>query len=214
VTEVIEIYNANMVRIGEMDRRQAHIEGRWHKTFHLWIVDRSNESLLFQKRSPHVENFPSMLDITAAGHLEKDEDVQDGIREVEEELGIKLLFEDMHFLGYRVEVADQENGQFNREYQAVYLIDTDLSLNEYKPDPDEVYGIIRAPIRDCLSLFSKKIPHAKANGLIYSESKRTWDLVNCTVELSDFIPRIQPYYLTISIMAERLLEKRFPLGIS
>jgi isopentenyldiphosphate isomerase len=90
MAELIDIFDANLAPIGTMERAQAHKEGRWHRTFHLWImVPNTVPQLLFQLRSPHVENYPSMLDVTAAGHLEAGEEVIQGMREVEEELGCK-----------------------------------------------------------------------------------------------------------------------------
>src|SRR5690348_15694820 len=117
-----------------MERVQAHLAGEWHKTFHCWVVSSAGGGrILFQLRSPSMQNFPNMLDVSAAGHLEAGETVEQGVREVTEELGITFSPPDLAFLGYRVEVADQANGQRNREYQAVYLLRVDKELTDFAP---------------------------------------------------------------------------------
>jgi NADH pyrophosphatase NudC (nudix superfamily) len=155
-----------------------------------------------------------MLDITAAGHLAAGETVEQGLREVREELGVSLSTEQLHSLGYRVEVADQANGQLNREYQAVYLGETALSPRDFRPQPDEVYGLIGVAIADCFRIFADKTQRCNASGIAFHSDTGSWKEQTKSVGLTDFIPRIQPYYLTVAIMAERLLEGRRPLSIS
>ncbi|WP_407645941.1 NUDIX hydrolase [Actinacidiphila oryziradicis] len=106
-----------------MDRIEAHLQGKWHRTVHCWVVSAERGGqILLQKRSDTMKNFPGLLDVSAAGHLEAGEPVEAGLREVTEELGIEVDRSRLHHLGERVEVADQKNGQRNREYQSVCLI--------------------------------------------------------------------------------------------
>ena len=115
MAETIDIYDANLQHLGKMDRVEAHLKGHWHRTFHCWVVNGEGEGrILFQHRSAEMVNFPNMFDVSAAGHLEAGENVEQGIREVSEELGIPTSMDALHSLGYRVEVADQSNGQLNK----------------------------------------------------------------------------------------------------
>ena len=213
MTEEIEIFDANLDPKGKMDRKAAHLSGEWHQTFHLWLCSsRSGGSLLFQLRSPSAKNFPNMLDVTAAGHLLVGETVEDGTREAKEELGIAVEDLSLKSLGYRVEVADQENGQKNREYQAVFLSKDERGLDEYKPDPEEVYGVIDVPIAQGFALFQGEIDTLSADYFAYENGE--WCLGNMELKSGHFLPRIQQYYLTMLIMSERLLEGKTPLSIS
>ncbi|MFG1704970.1 NUDIX domain-containing protein [Nonomuraea sp. M3C6] len=213
--EHIDIYDANLRHLGTMERLQAHMEGKWHVTFHCWVVTAiDGGKILFQLRSKNMANFPDLLDVTAAGHLEAGERVADGIREVSEELGIDLPPDSLHGLGYRVEVADQENGQRNREYQAVFIAQVDLPLAEYAPQVEEVTGLLWLPLDAGIALFSDKAASATAHGIRYDSATATWVPMKRTVEKLDFLPRIQQYYLTACIMADRLLKEEFPLSIS
>ena len=67
-----------------------HRDGDWHETFHCWFVEKDDEDmfLYFQLRSKNKKEAPNIWDITSAGHIMHDEDVQSGgLREIEEELG-------------------------------------------------------------------------------------------------------------------------------
>jgi|SRR5579859_1716514 len=215
MAERIDIYDADLRHLGVMDRKEAHKEGHWHQTFHCWVVNgRENGSVLFQVRSPEMVNFPNMLDVSAAGHLEAGETEEQGIREVREELGIPLEMKSLHRLGYRVEVADQSNGQKNREYQAVYLHRLDKDLSGYYPQVEEISGLVWLGLQEGLELFSGAREHATVSGVRWNKSDSQWVSIRREVTMEDFLPRIQNYYLTVCIMAERLLENRFPLAIS
>lgn len=213
--ENIDIYNANLEPIGQMERRQAHREAHWHRTFHCWVVTALPQpAVLFQMRAPRMKNFPNLLDVSAAGHITAGESVEDGVREVREELGLPTEIDNLHFLGERVEVADQDNGQKNREYQSVYLWQVDVPLTSYKPDAHEVYGLFWLPINAGCDLFDGSLESLEIEGIEYAEAEGRFNASTRTVAASDFLPRIQRYYLAALINAERLLDGRNPLAIS
>lgn len=212
--ENINIYDASLRPKGVMERKLAHKKGEWHITFHCWIANRQRKSILFQLRSKEKKNYPDMFDISAAGHLIADEEIKDGIREVTEELGINIEYDDLYSLGYRVEVDDQENGQKNREYQSVYIAEISKELCEYNPQEEEVSGLMWMKLDDAISLFSNQIEDAKMNGIVYDKNNNLWSFSNRVVTKNDFIPRIQNYYLTVAIMCQRLFNGEFPLSIS
>ncbi|MGD7044671.1 NUDIX hydrolase [Jeotgalibacillus proteolyticus] len=99
--EQLSIFNEKEQKIGALPRNQVHANGAWHETFHCWFVRKSGNRiyLYFQLRSPEKKDFPSLLDVTAAGHLLASESVEDGVRELEEELGVKLPFTLLQPLG-------------------------------------------------------------------------------------------------------------------
>jgi isopentenyldiphosphate isomerase len=215
MADQIDVYNANLEHEGVMDRKEAHYAGRWHRTFHCWVVNLKPEpTMLYQLRAPRMKNYPNMLDVSAAGHIEAGESVHDGVREVHEELGIKATVAQTIYLGERVEVADQANGQRNREYQSVYLLVADLVLADYKPDPHEVWGLFQVKVSDGLDLFSARKDQVETQGIHYDESSKTYVEQTRIITSSDFIPRIQRYYLAALIAAERALEGKQDFAIS
>lgn len=211
----IDIYDANLEPQGSMERIQAHREGKWHKTFHCWIVSpRDGGKVLFQQRSATMRNFPGLLDVSAAGHLDSGESVEDGLREVREELGLALDIDDLAFLGQRVEVADQANGQRNREYQSVYMYVADVDLATISPDRGEVSALIWLPIQDGMRLFTDLVSSLELSGFTSEGHPPEWRPCMLSVTDASFLPRIQKYYLTSLIMAERLLLRSGPVAIS
>lgn len=214
--EIIDIYDANLVLVGQMDRREAHVRARWHRTYHCWVLTGSSGSgsLLFQRRSAASSSFPGCLDVSAAGHLRSGERAEDGIREVREELGIEVDSSCLYPLGYRTEVFDQDDGQKNREYQAVYLLRSALPLAAYRPSPREVAGLYWLDIESGVSLFTGRESAVEAIGITYNAEAKTWTVDRQRVTIAAFVPRITNYYLTIFIMAERLLEGRLPIAVS
>jgi isopentenyldiphosphate isomerase len=212
----IDIYNANLEPIGTMERIQAHKDGQWHQTFHCWVVDnKASGALLFQQRSHTMKNFPGMLDVSAAGHLDVGETVEDGLREVHEELGLPISMEDLVALGQRVEVADQANGQRNREYQSVFLYSADIDLGSIKPEPEEITALVWLPLPAGMDLFTGQIDSLSLTGYTYEGATvGSWEPFELDVSRDSFLPRIQQYYLTALIMAERVLKNAGPVAIS
>lgn len=213
--EVIDIYDGNLVLKGTMNREQAHFAGEWHRTFHLWLVSAvDGPAVIYQLRSPSKKSYPNLLDISAAGHLLAGETALDGLREVKEELGVSFSPDELVFLGDRIEIADEINGMKNREFQYIYMTRLDVCIEQLKPDPQEVYGVIALPISDGMKLHNGEIDSVSCRSKRYDEVNGTWCIETRNVTRKDFIQRIQRYYLTIHIMAERLMEGRFPLAIS
>lgn len=214
MSEYIDVYDANLAHIGVDERLAAHRSGKWHKTFHCWIVTSElGGALLFQRRSATMKNFPGLLDVSAAGHLEAGETIEDGIREVVEELGIPILMDHLKFAGYRVEVADQENGQLNREYQAVFLGIVNHSLMQYRPQKEEVSALLWMPIADGMRFFAGEILEIKLQGIEIGAGGTVKE-INVVVSIQNFLPRIQRYYLAALINAERALAGSHYLAIS
>ncbi|MBZ0275880.1 MAG: NUDIX domain-containing protein, partial [Anaerolineae bacterium] len=96
MTEILDIYDEQLNKIGTKERGAIHRDGDWHKVFHCWVAYRDESGrdfVVLQRRGPDTEVFPNLLDISAAGHYQAGETVRDGVREVREELGITVQFD-------------------------------------------------------------------------------------------------------------------------
>lgn len=216
MAEMIDIYDANLKHKGVMERIKAHMEGEWHRTFHCWVVSTERGgSLIFQQRSKKMKNFPGLLDVSAAGHIEAGEPIEEGVREVKEELGIDVDESRLIKLGERVEVADQANGQRNREYQSVYMYLTSQQISLYKPEEYEVTALVLLNIQDGFKMFRGEVDKVSMTGCSYEINENgIGEPFTLEATIQSFLPRIQQYYLTSLIMAERLLEGNFNVSIS
>ncbi|WP_367582529.1 NUDIX hydrolase, partial [Shouchella clausii] len=99
--------------------------------------EHDQEYIYFQYRSNDKKDYPGLLDITAAGHLMSHESVMDGMREVEEELGIHVDFADLVPLGVIEYMAEKENF-IDKELAHVFLYDSVHALEEFNPQLEEV----------------------------------------------------------------------------
>lgn len=201
--EYLDIFDDNMQHIGVVSREEAHQRGYWHRTFHCWVIRQEAEKqfVLFQKRGPEKEAYPQLFDITAAGHLQAGERPEDGLRELNEELGIDCTMNDVRFLGLRRESFKAEKIT-NREFCAVYFLESNIPLEAYVLQEDEVSGLIQMELAAGMALFADEVQEVSVTGFERDE-KGVNRHVDLAVRKEDFVPRLQGYYLTVFIMAER-----------
>ena len=73
--EYIDIFDENNNPTGEIKEKvQAHENGNFHRTAHIWIMNNKKE-LLLQKRSATKKSHPNCWDISGAGHIKAGETV-------------------------------------------------------------------------------------------------------------------------------------------
>lgn len=133
--EYIDIFDENNNPIGEVkEKTQAHEDGNFHRTAHIWIMNDDNE-LLLQKRSEKKKSHPNCWDISGAGHIMARESVIDGaIRELKEELGIEVNEKELQYI---VTIKSTKNPK-NMEFQYVYLLKCNKQVEEYIFEDNEV----------------------------------------------------------------------------
>lgn len=209
--ELLDIYDENMRLIGAKPRSDVHKHGYWHKCFQCWIVARraGRGYVLFQRRSAGKSLYPNALDITAAGHLRHGETIQDGLREIEEELGIHVRPSDLVPLGTRCEVA-RINNLIDREFSETYLYQDNRDLCDYRLDAGEVAGLVEVELRAGMQLFTGEVQEIRVGGTKAASGSGVHEL---TITARDTVPRIGGYYLKVFIMAERYIEGKRYLAI-
>jgi len=133
--EYIDIFDENNNPTGEVkEKQQAHEDGNFHRTAHIWIINDKSE-LLLQKRSASKKTHPNFWDISAAGHIRVGESVIDGaIRELNEELGVRKSAEDFTYIAT---IKSTKNPK-NMEFGYVYLIKCNKKIEEYIFKDNEV----------------------------------------------------------------------------
>lgn len=133
--EYIDIYDENNNSIGiKKEKNQAHEDGNFHRTAHVWIINDKNE-LLLQKRSATKKSHPNCWDISGAGHIRAGESVIDGaIRELKEELGVEAKEKDLQYIAT---IKSTKNPK-NMEFQYVYLLKCNEKIEEYIFEDNEV----------------------------------------------------------------------------
>jgi len=201
LTEILDIYDENLNHIGTKARTLVHQDGDWHRVFHCWVIYRDKlgvDYLVMQRRASEKRIYPNLLDVTAAGHYEAGETIADGVREIQEELGLAVDFTDLIPLGKRVYAA-RIGLLLDYQISDVFFLINDQSLEQYVLQPTEVAEVVAFKVDDGLDFCSGNIEQIKA---------QVFGGLNTTVMLQqvDFIPNIDAYLYKILILAKRCLN--------
>lgn len=149
--EYFELLDEDGKKTGQVKEREAvHRDGDLHGGSHMWIVrdicPDGDFTVLLQKRSPHKDSFPGCLDMSSAGHVAEGETfLSTAIRELEEELGICVTPDQLHFL-----FQDRTGGKYmfhgklfwNEEIHHVYLVDPSVCLEGLRCQKEEIETVV------------------------------------------------------------------------
>lgn len=205
--ELIDIFDEDMNLLGTAMKSQAHREGLWHKTFHCWLAQKTPEGktlLWIQLRNPDKDIFPNMLDISAAGHIRAGEEVKDGYREIEEELGLKLNKDEIVKLFTAKEIYDAGSIS-NHEFQMVYMSMVTGSPYKAVLQPEEVAGLYEVDIDEFADLMADKISSIEAKG-IKRNTDSTYTLEFRSITKADVAPHSNDYYNKALDMIKRFVN--------
>lgn len=197
MTEMFDIYDEDFKHIGVKPRHEVHRDGDWHQAFHCWVIghDDGQAFVILQMRGPNQDTFPNMLDISAAGHLQAGETVQDGARELEEELGLSVKFEGLVSLGRRVSTKKYKE-MTDCQISNVFLYECDQALTDYDYQASEIDGLVKLRIEDGIQLFSGDVDSVSVEAVGLGEDK-----IDITRE--HFIKTLDNYALKILLLAKR-----------
>ncbi|MFC7062845.1 NUDIX hydrolase [Halobacillus seohaensis] len=164
--EMLKIFSDWLTPIGEKDRDEVHRDGDWHESFHCWFYKHKENrtAIYFQKRSGIKKDFPYLYDITAAGHIGLYESrIEGGLREIEEELGLKLREENIIYSGFHKEQLKMKTLN-DKEICHIYLYpynnELEFAINE------EVTDVVEIDLEDFLSMISKNRQHLIATSVL------------------------------------------------
>ncbi|OKP88912.1 NUDIX hydrolase [Paenibacillus sp. P32E] len=195
--EILTTYDAQGQVTGTAPRDEVHRYGLWHETFHCWFVEQRLDSLFIylQLRSKDKRDYAGLLDITAAGHLLAGETAMDGIREVEEELGLQLAFDELIPLGI-IPYSMVKEGMIDRERANVFLYDNPFPLDQFHLQPEEVAGIVTAEFASFRKFWQGDLQQLDVSGFRITDRGERID-VQERVDISHFVPHDTDYYLQI-----------------
>lgn len=196
-TEMIGIVDEQGKRFGSATREEVHQKGFWHETFHCWVISRESKGVYihFQIRSPEKKDFPNLLDIAAAGHLLAQETVEDGVREVQEELGLSISFQDLIPLGV---VKDRlQVGTFlDNEICHVFLYENSEPIEAYNLQLEEVAGIVKAEFQSFYEFCFGEREELQVEGYRVNPMGERLPLKE-RVQKSEFVPHEPAYFQEI-----------------
>ena len=197
MSEFFDIFDEALNHIGVKPREEVHRDGDWHQVFHCWVIGREASGgnyVILQQRALN-KDYPGKIDISAAGHLEAGESVQEGVREIEEELGLRVDYDDLVPLGIRIGIM-KVGDMIDNQICHVFLYECDQALESYRFPTDEIIGLLKLRIDDGIRLFAGEVESAKAVAV-------GLDAREIVLTIEDFISSMDNYKLKVLILALR-----------
>lgn len=187
MSELLDIYDESKKHIGTEDRKVVHSKGLWHRTVHCWLV-RGND-IIFQRRGSNLDNNPGKLYTTASGHLAAGETLEAAfVREIMEELGAGITNPVKIFEGiWRGDFKKTDGTDFHdRVFYTCFFAKTDIPLDAFRPQPDELDGLVEMDMRETLSLFDGAVDSIPAAGYLQN-GDGVFALQSLSVNKADFL---------------------------
>lgn len=204
-TELLKIFDDESNHIGEATREEVHRIGFWHEVFHCWFVSQEEDRqyIYLQLRSSKKKDYPNLYDITAAGHILANESVHDGIREVEEELGIKVTKEELISLGL-LKYNVTKGAFIDKEIANVFLHIGNVSMDDFNLQKEEVSGIVKADFADFIQLWFYEIDEINIKG-IEVDNNENIVIIEKYIKRNDFVPHETSFYQEVIQLIKRSL---------
>lgn len=174
--ELFDILNPDGTKSGLVrERGVAHREGSLHATVHMWIVrpnQKSGYDVLLQKRSADKDSNPGCYDISSAGHVSAGDDcLESAVREMEEELGMHVRKEDLHYVGVHYGKFEAVfHGKMFRDHErsSVYVYTEPVETDRLKLQQSEVEEVIWMDYEEC----RQKVHDGTIDHCIYEDEFR------------------------------------------
>lgn len=182
--EYLDIYDENENYLGKEERSIVHRDALWHKTVHCWLYDNKG-NIYFQIRKKEGK-----LYTTASGHIMAGETVKQGFgREIEEEIGIKVNYEEATFVNIYKFIMDKlkEDGSVfrDRAFSNVYVCEYEGNVTDFNFDDNELDGLVRVNANETLELLKNE--NGKITGDIIRKFKNSNKVENKEIVFEDFL---------------------------
>jgi 8-oxo-dGTP pyrophosphatase MutT (NUDIX family) len=203
---LIDVFNDRYEPVGTEDKKTAHAKGLWHRTFSALAINPTTRRVILQKKAPGRYSFdrPDYADITFGGHYHAGETIPDGVREVHEELGLPVAYDELHPIGLRQTAVTLAPDYIEREFQHWHLLPLGLDLDAIPLADAEVSGLVDIGLDDALALadgdtdtIAARYATRTDTGLQYNEA---------TLISTDLIPnylKLDQLYLRLFVAARR-----------
>ncbi|EIK0269991.1 TPA: NUDIX domain-containing protein [Staphylococcus pseudintermedius] len=194
MTEILNIYFKNKQYKGTMNRADVHKYSEWHETFQ--CIFTTKEYILLQERSALLSDYPGLLDVTVGGHIQSDENISDGTREIKEEMGLNIDFNRLEFL---CTIPESINDKFiDNEFINIYTLELeDTELNNIPFNDGEVTELYKIKKTDFFLFSTNSIVNVKGTGLFNKKNK--------LFSIDNFLPYSKTYFVCISSLLQRNL---------
>jgi isopentenyldiphosphate isomerase len=195
-SEQLKIFDDYRNQIGVATREDVHRLGYWHEAFHCWFIseEKGTHYIYLQLRSNTKRDYPNLLDITAAGHLLANETVQYGVREIKEEVGIDISFQELIPLGI-IDYCVIKEDFIDKELANVFLFKSENSFDDFTLQEEEVAGIVKAEFNHFVELWFGERETIKIRGFEIKDGNKS--SIDESVGRDEFVPHQLKFYKTV-----------------
>jgi len=146
-------------------KSHAHRMGLFHATVHIWFYTKDGKVLL-QKRGQNKDTYPLLWDVSVAGHVAAGETIETAaLREVEEEIGLKIPANQLHKIGVYKSIQKHHEELIDSEFHHTFISELQVSFKELKKQINEVEALHLLPLNEFSIAINTKInsyvPHHK-----------------------------------------------------
>lgn len=147
--ELWDIYDKDRNKTGRTIERGLEMnQDEYYLTVDVWIRNSSGKYLI-TKRTPN-KTYPNMWEATGGAAVSGDDSITAALREVEEEIGIKLK----SCSGVMIKSIRRENGM-NKSFKDVWLFEEDVNLEDVVHQENEVSDSMWASESDIKQMIKK-----------------------------------------------------------
>ena len=131
--EIFDIVDESDNVVGALPRSEIHRQKLKHRAIHIFWLG-NNGKLALQRRSYAKDNSPGLLSSSCAGHVDSGETyLAAAVRELEEELGVKVKDTQLHEIDYA-----PTHVELGHEFVRTYLLRGDFTLGLHRPEVDSI----------------------------------------------------------------------------
>lgn len=131
MVELVDVYNDKHEKLGYTKGRKELRDSEFRLSCFVWIIN-DNDELLIQQRLATAKTCPNMWETTSGGAVSGDTPITGVIRELDEELGIKVNKDELKYIGTYARVND---------YVEVFLLKSNIKISELKLQQEEVQNV-------------------------------------------------------------------------
>ena len=135
-------------------KSEAHQKGYFHATVHVWFYTKQG-NILLQKRGANKQTYPNFWDVSVAGHVMAGEPIEAAaLREVKEEIGLKINTNQLTKIDVRKNINRFPNGIKDCEFQNVFLVELLVAMEDLTIQTEEVDAIrlfTLKEFKDCIT---------------------------------------------------------------
>ncbi|EKD58118.1 MAG: hypothetical protein ACD_57C00025G0001, partial [uncultured bacterium] len=129
------------------------------------------------------------------------EELEDGLREVKEELGKRYKPKELTYLGRKMHVSPDVNGKMRQNIVDISFILDNSQLSTYLLQEAEVYAITSLPIGELIKVHSKLEYQFQAEAFV-ADGKT----IKLDVKKDSFPFNWDNYHFKIALLADRFLK--------